>query len=274
MASEWSFGCLAAYLAFSGLVLAVGGHGALALLHAAGVTASFAAARRARRERRQGRVERWTEIAPLFVWPFLYFELPALIATLGSGYHDATVQAWELRLFSTNPSQTLAGALPWRPLSELLHAGYLAYYPAIFLPPLRLLLRDDARALSQTMLALACTYAICWLVYAFFPVEGPRYLWTPPHIPDGPIRRLTTQILAGGSSRGAAFPSSHMAIATVQAVLATRWQPRVAILLWLVAATIGVGAVYGGFHYGVDMVAGLILGGAVGMGVLYGARRR
>jgi len=277
MATTWSFACLAAYLVFSGIVLAAGGHYVLAFVHAAGVVASLAvigpapiAQRPAPSAQRPAR----REIIPLFIWPFLYFELPALIATIGAGYHDQTVQRWELALFHANPSQSLASALPWMPLSELLHAGYLAYYAVIFLPPLPLLFHRDRRALSQTILALGCTYAVCWTIYAFFPVQGPRYLWpAPPHIPDGPIRRATVQILAGGSSRGAAFPSSHMAIATVQAAMATKWQPRLSIALWIIAALVGVGAVYGGFHYAIDIIAGLALGALSAVAVDHGFAR-
>jgi membrane-associated phospholipid phosphatase len=66
--------------------------------------------------------------------------------------------------------------------------------------------------------------------------------------------------LSQGSSRGAAFPSSHAAIAAVQAVNAYRHLPRATPLLAAITVGISIGAVYGGFHYGVDMMAGLALG--------------
>jgi membrane-associated phospholipid phosphatase len=151
--------------------------------------------------------------------------------------------------------------------SELLHSGYLAYYPAIFVPPLLLYVRGERRGYTQTVLALTVTYVACWVVFAVAPVEGPRYLWTP-NAPDGPARRLTVAILAAGSSRGAAFPSSHMAVSVVQTVLAFRWQPKVGAILALVSVLVGLGAVYGGFHYGVDIIAGAVLGVLVGFAVL------
>lgn len=75
------------------------------------------------------------------------------------------------------------------------------------------------------------------------------------------MRRLTLLILENGSSRGAAFPSSHMALMTAQAALALRFQPKVGVLLTLGALGVGLGAVYGGFHYSVDMAAGAVVGG-------------
>ena len=72
---------------------------------------------------------------PLIVLPLLYWELPW--ATIGpSGrLFDGMVQGWDLALFGTEPARTLAGALPSRPLSEVLHLAYLLYYAIIYLPP-------------------------------------------------------------------------------------------------------------------------------------------
>jgi membrane-associated phospholipid phosphatase len=59
-----------------------------------------------------------------------------------------------------------------------------------------------------------------------------------------------------------------MAVSVVQTVLAFRWQPKVGAILALVSVLVGLGAVYGGFHYGVDMIAGAVLGVVVGFAVL------
>jgi membrane-associated phospholipid phosphatase len=196
---------------------------------------------------------------PLFVAPLLYAEIPLLIATLGSSYHDVLVQRWEVALFGSHPSRVLATIMPYGGLSELLHVGYLAYYPAIFVPPLVLYARGNRAGYAQTVVALTVAYVVCWTLFAVAPVEGPRYLWTP-NVPDGPARRLAVGILAAGSSRGAAFPSSHMTVSVVQTVMALRWQPKLGAILALVSVLVGVGAVYGGFHYGIDMIAGAVLG--------------
>ena len=159
------------------------------------------------------------DLLPLFVAPMLYGEVPLLIGALGSSYHDVRVQSWELAIFGQHPSRVLATFMPNPAWSELLHMGYLAYYPAIFVPPLLLYVRGERRGYAQTVLALTVAYVACWVIFAVAPVEGPRYLWTP-NAPDGPARRLTVAILAAGSSRGAAFPSSHMAVSVVQTVMA------------------------------------------------------
>ncbi len=246
---------LAGYLALSGSVLAAGGHAILALVHLALLVLAVVLSAGGAQS------NSLATLVPLLVCPILYAELPQLITTLGTTYHDTLIQAWELALFHTQPAHTLAPALPLTALSELLHAGYLAYYPVIFVPPLLLFLKGNRKALGETILALTVTYTVCWTIFALFPVQGPRYLWTQPAgIPQGPFRSLATHLLAAGSSRGAAFPSSHMAVTVTQAMLAWRWQRSVSYAVWGVALLVGVGAVYGGFHYGVDMIAGALLG--------------
>lgn len=260
--------CLAVYVALTAIVLAVNGHGWLAAIHGCLVAAAVWSA-----SRRNGTAGVVGDFLPLILMPVLYAELPALIAAMGTApggrYHDPRVQSWETALFASQLSRTLAERLPFQGLSELLHAGYLAYYVAIFAPPLALFVQRKRRGFAQTVAALTITYAVCWVIFVLVPVEGPRYVWgANPAVPDGPVRRLTLSLLAEGSSRGAAFPSSHMAIMVAQTVMAFRWQRGAAWLLVAVTLLVGVGAVYGGFHYAVDILAGAGLGGAIGAAVL------
>jgi membrane-associated phospholipid phosphatase len=248
------------YLATTGVVLATSGHLWLVALHSAVMLVAVLAIRA---EGGAGRLV--GDLLPLIVAPLLYGEIPALISAMSSTYHDPAVQGWEAAVFGGQVSQTFAAAAPVRWASEVLHAGYLSYYALIFAPPLLLWARRERRGLSQTVLALTVTCLVCWAVFVVWPVQGPRYLWgAPAGVPDGFFRRIDVRLLASGSSRGAAFPSSHMAVSAAQAVMSWRWQHRtVAWAISVVAVLIGVGAVYGGFHYGVDMIAG----GALGVGV-------
>jgi len=260
---------LSGYLAMSGVLLGTDGHMVLGALHAAGVMiVAWTLVDQRKLARAVG------DLFPLVVAPILYAEIPLLIAALGSSFHDDVVQEWEMSLFGVQASKVLATNVPNAAVSEVLHLGYLGYYPLIFVPPLLLYARRERRGYAETVAALTFVYLTCWVVFAVAPVEGPRYLWSA-DAPNGPIRRLTVALLAAGSSRGAAFPSSHMAVSTVQAVLALRWQPRVGIVATLVALLVGIGAVYGGFHYGVDVVTGAALGLVIGVTtVVLGRGRR
>ena len=57
------------------------------------------------------------------------------------------------------------------------------------------------------------TFVLCYLIFIFFPVAGPYYMFPRPAawFLDNPAARLVYDTLAEGSSYGAAFPSSHVA---------------------------------------------------------------
>jgi len=263
-----SLAWLAVYLVASGVVLAAAGQGTLAVLHGAGILVILWSGP----ERGAG-AKVAGDLLPLFVAPLLYGEIPRLIAAVGTNYHDSVLQGWELALFGTQASRTFAGAVPVQWLSEILHAGYLGYYIAIFAPPLLLYARGERRGFGETVLTLTVVYTLSWVLFVLMPVEGPRYLWgAPTGVPDGLMRRLAVQVLAAGSSRGAAFPSSHMAVMVGQTLMAFRWQPRVGWVLAVISVLVGFGAVYGGFHYATDMVAGAILGSLCATAVLRSVR--
>ncbi len=264
-----SLGLLSIYLAASGTLLAAHGSSWLAALHATVIgVCMWAALSPSRMARPVG------DLLPLVVAPALYGEIPRLIAAAGTTYHDVWVQQLEAWVFGGQPSHVLAASFPAVALSEVLHLGYLTYYPMIFALPLLLYARGERVAAAECILAVVATFTVCWVIFVTMPVEGPRYLWAEPTgIPAGPIRSTVLRILVAGSSRGAAFPSSHMAIAAALTVMAFRWRGKKGWLSAVIALSIGVGAVYGGFHYAIDMVAGAVLGVAVAGAVAVYSRK-
>jgi membrane-associated phospholipid phosphatase len=197
----------------------------------------------------------------LTIGPLMYVELRWIIAGIGAPHHDAVVVEWERLLFPANPSATLAPRLHVAWLSEMLHLAYASYYLLVYLPPIVLYLRGRRDAFVSTTLALIVVYGVCFITYALFPVDGPRYLVGAAAAPDGPIRSFVLTLLDRGSSRGTAFPSSHVAASVVASLCALRHQRSIGIVVSLVTAALTLATVYGGFHYAVDALVGVILGG-------------
>jgi membrane-associated phospholipid phosphatase len=209
-----------------------------------------------------GRKREWLrEWYPLLLIPFFYAEIPLLNAPFLSTARDESIHTFEIAVFPLQPARTLAAAFPWRVVSESLHFAYLAYYPIIYGPLVVLYRRGERDAFRETACAVMITYCCCYLTYVFLPVRGPWDLLPISQAPpDGPLRRLVVDILKAGSSAGAAFPSSHQAVATTQTICAIRHLPEFAPAIALLSVGIGVGAIYGAFHYAIDILAGAATG--------------
>jgi membrane-associated phospholipid phosphatase len=247
------------YLGFTGILVLM----ALPRLYAGGVIAHFGVLVAVAAATWMPGVPRWLRAwAPLLTILFLSAEMPLLIRAAGHPeMRDGVVIAWEATLFGMQPAAAWAGRHPSIVLSELLHLAYLSYYPLIFIVPAVLWFRDRPREFTDAVFALMLTFVLCFSVYLFFPVAGPRYLWLSPiGALDGPARGVATWLLGAHSSMGTAFPSSHVAVATTAAILATRYFGSWGFIAAIVAAGLGVGAVYGGFHYLVDVLAGVVTG--------------
>jgi membrane-associated phospholipid phosphatase len=202
---------------------------------------------------------------PLLLVPPLYSELQLLNRSVWGGVSfDSIVQGWEQAIFGTQPSRALAAALPFPPLSELLHFGYLSYYLLIVAPPLLIWFSGRHAAFRTAIFALMLTYAVHYMFYIWFPVLGPRTLFPAPGgaLAQGPFYRLTHALLEAGSSAGSAFPSSHVGIAVAQTIVARRFLPRWWPVFAFLVLCLAAGTVYGGFHYAIDAIAGAALGAA------------
>lgn len=201
------------------------------------------------------------EIYPLLLLPALYSELDILNSVPVSA-HDQVVQHWEMLLFGGQISREWWQAAPSRFWSTVFHAAYLCYYLIISAPALYFAWRGDLQAVRRFVLVVIATFVICYLVFIFFPVAGPYYEFPrpAPWFTNNLPARLTYEALAGGSSYGAAFPSSHVAAALAATLAAARSSGRLGLLLSIPTLLLTIGVVYCQMHYGVDALGGLAVG--------------
>jgi len=270
MRAIWPGALLVGYLAATGILLIV----ERARVPPVGIALHFAVLAAIAAATWLTLVPRWLQLwAPLIALLFLYTEMPMLVRAAGHfSLFDATVIKWESVLLGGQPAVEWAAKWPSRLLSELLHLAYLSYYAIILSVPAALFLASRRGDFSDAVFALMLTFVACFLWYICFPVAGPRYLRAGT-APTGPIRSVVVWLLEARSSEGTAFPSSHVAVAVAQSILAIRY---FGARGWFVAvATVGLalGAVYGGFHYAVDVIAGALLGGIVAGAGIWVVRR-
>lgn len=256
---------LVGYLAVTGLLsAAAGGTAGLAIagIHALAILGILRIGRRLGGVATRGGWRGLLRVAyPVALTPLLYAELARVNRFLTERYYDAGVQAWEAAVFGGQPSVEAALRWPSFWLSEFLHLGYFSYYLVVPLALVGVFLTRDATAAHRTAFAVALAFFASYLAFAVFPVSGPRYLFPPigGEIGAGRLYGLVHAVLEGGSSRGTAFPSSHVAASGAGVLLMWREDRRWFWLLLVPWLALTAGTVYGRFHYAVDAAAGVLL---------------
>lgn len=207
---------------------------------------------------------------PLLLVPAFYFDLQILNVAVHDGtYFDAFVQDWDAALFGGQPARDFAARFPILAFSEAMHFSYLAFYAIIYVPPILLYAAGRRIAFRELVLAVMLTFVAHYLFFIFFPVQGPRYLFDAPvgGLERGPIYRATHWLLGNASSRGTAFPSSHVGVAAAISLTLLRYAPRMGAVAAVMTALLALGTVYGGFHYATDAWVGAAFGIAVALGL-------
>lgn len=196
--------------------------------------------------------------------PALYGEVGVLNVDIGY-HHDHAIQQLELAVFGSQVSYRWIREVPSVWLSWVLHSCYLAYFFILYAAPAGLWIMGKRDASRHTIFAIAVTFFICYVVFLFYPVAGPRYLFDPPHNAATDVwpARAAQWILDVGDSWGAAFPSSHVAGSVVATGMALFYSRRLGLVLAPFTAGLILAVVYGQFHYAVDALSGLLLAAAV-----------
>jgi hypothetical protein len=254
------------YVVYAGLLALVAGGrtGALiAAVHAVVVAAVWGLSRL---PVPANRVLRFLRIAyPVAIAPLFYAELATVNQFLFAGTFDEMVQGWETALFGVQLSVTASEWFPSVVLSEFLHLGYVSYYLLVPAGLIGAYLLGGSAGLERTVFAVALAFYVSYAIFAVFPVAGPRYDFDPigGDIAQGTVYGVVHTILEAGSSKGTAFPSSHIAAAGAAVLAAGREDRR--LFWWLLPALLALtlGTVYGRFHYGVDAAAGAALALAI-----------
>ena len=186
----------------------------------------------------------------------LYYVIPAVNP---GGMIDDTLIAWDRKLTGGDPVAFFEKLeSPW--LTDAMHVVYVSYF---FLPVLLLawlILAKNREALGETLFVLSLAFYLCYVGYAVFPAQGPRYAIYGTNVMEGvfltqPLRDVVDAL---EPSKADVFPSAHAALTLVVTVLALNHAPKLGRPLVLLAAAIFASLVYARYHYVVDVVAGVL----------------
>jgi membrane-associated phospholipid phosphatase len=209
----------------------------------------------------------WAPVV-FFWWAYLWSG-HTLTAFHPPGYSmDASLVAFEGRIFGQPSLWWARRGRPW--LTEALHVLYATYF--LYTASLGLYLHATRRfdAFEKMAAAVAWGYTVSYALFALLPVLGPRWGLVEARLlhPDEQrqkgywvTRWLNRVMYSGASHKGGAMPSSHTSTAVVFAVWCWwLWGPFAGAAAAIVVLGMAVGAVYGRYHYLVDVLAGAALG--------------
>jgi len=216
---------------------------------------------------------------PVIFYVGFYRETGELNHMFTPAYLDPVFVKLEQALFGGQPSVEFMPTLPWWPVSELLYASYFSYYVMIVGVGVALYCRDR-RQFFHYVSVVSFVFYVCYLIYIFTPVMGPRVFHRsingyelPPDVQPETVVEFPAAVQAGWFFRvmgwiydtfeapGAAFPSSHVTVAITTAWFSFRYLPRIRHFHLLMVILLCISTVYGRYHYAVDVLAGAMTAG-------------
>lgn len=181
---------------------------------------------------------------------------------------DRPLIASESRLFG-NPALWMARGKP-RWLNETMNFFYWTYY--FYTPVLGVALyaAGEFQRFEAMALAVNAGYAICYSLYPWFPLWGPRWalvseglLPKREQILQGyAITRFMNGIMWGEAAhKGGAMPSAHSSTCVVFIVWCARvWGLPGLVIGGMIGAAMFVSTVHGRYHYFIDVLVGALIG--------------
>ncbi len=171
---------------------------------------------------------------------------------------DPVFQSIEYKLFGFQPAIVFAREFPQSWLIEFMQFAYFTYYFQFPILGLMLYFKRGKQPFTDYMFSLCNTFYVCYLIYIFLPVAGALTF----NMNNFPAGGLFTSIMAGLYEQfelsGAAFPSSHVAVAAVVLYYGTKYFPGAALLFAVLFTSLTVSTVYCRYHYAIDVIAGIV----------------
>ena len=213
---------------------------------------------------------------PILFFTFFYMQSEFLNLTFVTRYLDGFFIRLEENLFGLQPSIHFMEALPYLAVSEFFYMSYFSYYLMVIGVGVALYLRSEEHFFHYISV-ISIMFYICYLLYIFLPVVGPPVFYSdipgyhgqenlpyypleyPPQVTGGIFFNIMKTLYRWFEGFGAAFPSSHVAVAIGTLYFSWRYLPRIRYPHLVAVVCLSLATVYCRYHYVVDVIAGVIL---------------
>lgn len=212
---------------------------------------------------------------PFLLFAVLYGESERLNLMFVDRYLDAFFIALEERVFGFQPAVVFMKALPHALVGNFFYMAYFSYYIMIIGVGLALYLLTREPFWHYMAIVSFVMYG-CFLAFLFLPVAGPPAFYMeiprfanqhqlpynslafPPAVVKGTWYQIMSVVYRNFESGGAAFPSSHVAVAICTLYFSFRYLPRIRWLHMGAVVAMSLATVYCRYHYAVDVAAGAL----------------
>jgi len=180
---------------------------------------------------------------------------------------DAFFANLDFRLFGFQPAiQFPRYFQQYRIGNEMFFFSYFFYYGLVSTGVWILFIRKHYHEAVRSLFIISVSFFIMYVWFIFFPVKGPKYFFPELHeIWYSNFRGFFfTKIMKGLFNNtnlgGAAFPSSHVALALVAFILNWKYNRYLIPIYLPLTVLLFVSTVYLYAHYFVDIPAGIVVG--------------
>ncbi|MDD5772310.1 MAG: phosphatase PAP2 family protein [bacterium] len=193
---------------------------------------------------------------PAVLYTFLYEETGRLNHIIYKENLDVFFQNIEFSVFRSQPSIWLSEKFSYLWLKEIFQFFYFSYY--LLIPVLGLILYfKDLKKFQHFIFVTSFTFYFCYLIYIFLPVVGPL-IFELPKMEGVVFVPLMNFIYAYAEKPGAAFPSSHVAVALIIVFFSYKYNRKYFYFFMIDVIFLAIATVYGGYHYVIDVFAGIV----------------
>ncbi len=214
---------------------------------------------------------------PVLLYVAFYRETGLLNHMFFTGYLDPFFIRLDHTVFGGQPFLQFMAALPYLPVSEVFYAAYFSYYIMIVGVGLALFVRRKEEYFHYISV-VSFVFYVCYLLYIILPVMGPRIFFGeapayhlpadlqalaarypyPEAVQSGLFFWIMKVIYQIFEAPGAAFPSSHAAVAVVTLFFTYRYLHPIRAIHTIAVILLCLATVYCRYHYAIDIVAGVL----------------
>jgi membrane-associated phospholipid phosphatase len=180
---------------------------------------------------------------------------------------DAVFASLDYRIFGFQPAiQFPRYFQQYRVINEMFFFSYFFYYALVSTGVWILFIRKHYQIAARTLFIISVSFFIMYVWFIFFPVKGPKYFFSELHeIWYSNFRGFFfTKVVKGVFNNtnlgGAAFPSSHVALALIAFLLNWKYNRYLTPIYLPLTLLLFISTVYLYAHYFVDIPAGILTG--------------